>query len=127
MVIRWKWVLVDGVVEGTVELIGFRSTFIRRFDKAPVLVPNAKLSDRAVTNFSRMTHRRIFWKIGVEYGTDVDQLRQICSALLDYVASNDGFEHSDECRPSRMWMRSTNPASTSCFTASPKPPTGANG
>eukprot|EP00657_Telonema_sp_P-1_P004999 TRINITY_DN22084_c0_g1_i2.p1 TRINITY_DN22084_c0_g1~~TRINITY_DN22084_c0_g1_i2.p1 ORF type:complete len:216 (-),score=13.81 TRINITY_DN22084_c0_g1_i2:111-758(-) len=47
------WILVDGVVEGTVEQIGFRTTTVRRFDKAPVFVPNAKLSDQAVTNFSR--------------------------------------------------------------------------
>ncbi len=91
-----EWVLVDGVVEGTVEAIGFRSTFIRRFDKAPVFVPNAKLSDNAVTNFSRMTHRRIYWKVGVRYGTDVDQLRRICGELLDYIATNDDFEYSDQ-------------------------------
>ncbi|MCB1557275.1 MAG: mechanosensitive ion channel, partial [Alphaproteobacteria bacterium] len=30
------WILVDGVVEGTVDTIGFRSTQVRRFDKAPV-------------------------------------------------------------------------------------------
>jgi MscS family membrane protein len=91
-----EWVLVDGVVEGTVEAIGFRSTFIRRFDKAPVFVPNAKLSDNAVTNFSRMTHRRIYWTIHVKYGTDVDQLRGICGELLDYIASNDDFERADQ-------------------------------
>ncbi|MEM6499942.1 MAG: mechanosensitive ion channel family protein, partial [Pseudomonadota bacterium] len=71
------WIKVDGVVEGTVESIGFRSTFIRRFDLAPVFVPNAQLSDVAVTNFSRMLHRRIYWMIGVEYSTSVDQLRKI--------------------------------------------------
>src|SRR5690606_7241278 len=65
------WILVDGVVEGTVEDIGFRSTQVRRFDKAPVHVPNAKLADSAVTNFSSMTHRRIYWKIGVTYDTSI--------------------------------------------------------
>lgn len=54
-----EWIKVDGVVEGTVEEIGFRSTKVRRFDKAPVHVPNSNLSDAVVTNFSRMTHRRI--------------------------------------------------------------------
>ena len=52
------WVKVDGIVEGTVEEINFRSTVVRRFDKGPVYVPNSKLSDNAVTNFTRMTHRR---------------------------------------------------------------------
>ena len=34
-------------VEGTVESIGLRSTMVRRFDKAPVMVPNTKLAATA--------------------------------------------------------------------------------
>lgn len=85
------WILVDGVVEGTVEKIGFRSTLVRRFDKAPVYVPNQKLADNAVTNFSAMTYRRISWKIGLEYRTTVDQLRRIRDGIEDYIANNDAF------------------------------------
>ncbi|HIP80234.1 MAG TPA: mechanosensitive ion channel family protein [Kiloniellaceae bacterium] len=90
------WIRVDGVVEGTVETIGFRSTRVRRFDKAPVFVPNAKLSDNAVTNFSAMTHRRIYWKIGVEYRTTVDQLRQIRDGIESYVIGNEAFAQPPE-------------------------------
>ncbi|GAB5389444.1 MAG: mechanosensitive ion channel family protein [Alphaproteobacteria bacterium] len=86
------WVKVDGVVEGTVETIGFRSTRIRRFDKAPVYVPNAKLSDSAVTNFSKMTNRRIYWKIGVTYNTSVDQLREIRDGIERYIHATPEFE-----------------------------------
>ena len=85
------WILVDGVVEGFVEKIGFRSTLVRRFDKAPVHVPNQKLADNAVTNFSAMTYRRISWMIGVEYRTTVDQLRRIRDGIEDYIANNDAF------------------------------------
>lgn len=90
------WIRVDGVVEGTVESIGFRSTVVRRFDKAPVYVPNAKLSDTAVTNFTAMTHRRIYWKIGVEYSTSVEQLRTVRDAIEDYVLGSDDFAHPPE-------------------------------
>ena len=72
-----EWIQADGVVEGTVEKINFRSTLVRRFDKSPVYVPNGLLSDNPVTNFSRMTHRRIKWVVGVEYRTTVDQLKYI--------------------------------------------------
>ena len=90
------WIKVDGVVEGTVEKIGFRSTRIRRFDMAPVQVPNSKLSDEAVTNFSSMTYRRIYWTIGVEYRTSVDQLRQIRDQIEAYVTESPAFvEPSD--------------------------------
>jgi MscS family membrane protein len=82
------WIKVDGVVEGTVEEINFRSTLVRRFDKGPVYVPNSKLSDNAVTNFSRMTHRRTYWIIGVRYDATVEQLQQIRDKVLDYVLTH---------------------------------------
>ena len=86
------WIKVDGVVEGTVDAIGFRSTQVRRFDKAPVQVPNSTLSDAAITNFSRMTNRRIYWKIGVTYDTNVDQLKTIRDGIMDYIQTNPDFE-----------------------------------
>lgn len=88
---KGDWIRVSGVVEGTVEAIGFRSTMVRRFDKAPVMVPNAQLSDSAVTNFSQMSHRRIRWVIGVEYNTSVDQLRRIRDEIEDYILGSDEF------------------------------------
>ncbi|MBL4666361.1 MAG: mechanosensitive ion channel family protein [Sneathiella sp.] len=90
------WVLVAGVVEGTVEKIGFRSTMIRRFDKAPTIVPNAVFSDKAVTNFSEMTHRRIYWKIGVEYSTSVNQLKEITTRIREHLIGNEDFAQPDE-------------------------------
>jgi MscS family membrane protein len=91
-----EWVKVDGVVEGTVEQINFRSTLVRRFDKGPVFVPNSKLADNAVTNFSRMTHRRISWKIGVEYRTTTEQLAYIRDHVLDYVLNHPEFAKPPE-------------------------------
>ncbi|MDO8423552.1 MAG: mechanosensitive ion channel family protein [Parvibaculum sp.] len=85
------WIKVDGVVEGTVEKIGFRSTLVRRFDKAPVFVPNQHLSDNAVTNFSAMTYRRISWSIGLEYRTTHDQLRIVRDEIEDYLTSSVDF------------------------------------
>ena len=85
-----EWIQVDGVVEGTVEKINFRSTLVRRFDKSPVFVPNSALSDAAVTNFSRMTHRRIKWAIGVRYDTTSEQLREIRDKVL--AAMRDAYE-----------------------------------
>jgi len=90
------WVLVSGIVEGTVEKIGFRSTMIRRFDKAPTIVPNSVFADKAVTNFSEMTHRRIYWKIGVEYSTSVVQLQEITNRIKEYLTGNANFAQPDE-------------------------------
>lgn len=90
------WIHVEGVVEGTVESIGFRSTLIRRFDKAPVHVPNSRLSDNSVTNFSAMTHRRIYWMIGVEYRTSVEQLRRIRDGIEQYLLETEDFAKPPE-------------------------------
>ena len=86
-----EWIRVDGVVEGTVEKINFRSTLVRRFDKSPVYVPNSALSDAAVTNFSRMTYRRIKWAVGVEYRTTVDQLKYIRDEIEAWLWNDSRF------------------------------------
>jgi len=90
------WIRVEGVVEGTVEWIGFRSTLVRRFDKAPVFVPNSKLSDNSVINFSKMTFRRIYWIIGVEYRTTIEQLRQIRDNIEAYILNSEDFAKPTE-------------------------------
>jgi len=86
------WIKVEGVVEGTVEDIGFRSTRVRRFDKAPVYVPNSDLSDAVITNFSRMTNRRIYWKIGINYDASKEQLMFIRDEISKYLATSEDFE-----------------------------------
>lgn len=91
-----EWIAVEGVIEGVVEEIGFRSTKVRRFDKAPVHVPNSALSDAVVTNFSRMSHRRIFWKLGVTYDTTIDQLKDIRDKILGYMEGHEDFAQPPE-------------------------------
>lgn len=86
-----EWIQVDGVVEGTVERINFRSTLIRRFDRSPVYVPNSKLADAAVTNFTRMTHRRIRWVVGVKYRTTVEQLKYIRDEIEAWLMNDERF------------------------------------
>lgn len=89
--IRGDWIKVNNVVEGTVEKIGFRSTLIRRFDYAPVFVPNSKLSDNLVINFSAMTHRRIYWNINIVYSTTKEQLQKIRDEIEEYIITNPDF------------------------------------
>ena len=88
---KGEWIRTPDV-EGTVEDIGFRTTKIRRFDKALVTIPNNKLASEAVINFSRMTNRRIYWKIGLEYRTTTEQLRQVVDGIADYIHAHGDFE-----------------------------------
>ena len=90
------WIKVENIVEGVVEKIGFRSTLIRRFDSSPVMVPNFNFAENAVTNFSNMKSRRIYWTIGLEYRTTHDQLRVIRDQIEEYISSSGDFVKSSE-------------------------------
>jgi MscS family membrane protein len=90
------WILAEGVVEGTVETVGFRSTIVRKFDKGPVYVPNSMLADRPVINYSRMTHRRIRWTVALDYSTTKDQLRAICRDVTTFLEADAAFAPADE-------------------------------
>jgi len=90
------WIKVENIVEGVVEKIGFRSTLIRQFDSSPVMVPNFNFAENAVTNFSNMKSRRIYWTIGLEYRTTHDQLRIIRDQIEEYISSSGDFVKSSE-------------------------------
>ena len=42
------WIFVDGIIEGIVEKIGFRSTVVRKFDKSLATIPNFQFAEKAV-------------------------------------------------------------------------------
>ncbi|MEZ5572809.1 MAG: mechanosensitive ion channel [Halioglobus sp.] len=66
------WIVV-GNAEGTIQSISIRSTTIRTFDQADVIVPNSELISGQVTNWTLgNTRGRIKVDIGVGYGSDVE-------------------------------------------------------
>ena len=88
------WIFVDGIIEGTVENIGFRSTVVRRFDKSLATIPNFQFAEKAVINNSLITNRRINWVIGLEYRTTSDQLTNIKNQIESFIKNNDNFSTS---------------------------------
>jgi MscS family membrane protein len=88
------WIFVDGIIEGTVENIGFRSTVVRRFDKSLATIPNFQFAEKAVINNSLITNRRINWVIGLEYRTTSDQLTNIKNQIESFIKGNDSFSTS---------------------------------
>lgn len=74
---------------GVVEHVGVRSTRVRKLDQALVTVPNAKLSDAAVTNWSRLDKRRLDFYIGLTYATTSDQMREVLQRLRDMLRNRD--------------------------------------
>ena len=90
------WINVEGVAEGEVEKIDFRSTLIRRFDKAPVFVPNSVLSDSEIINFSAMPFRRLMFNVGLIYQTTPETILAIRKDIETYIANNDDLANADE-------------------------------
>ena len=81
-------VIIENIIEGSVEKIGFRSTAIRKFDKSLCFIPNFQFAENAVVNITEISNRRINWIIGVEYKTTILQLKKICSDIESSIRAN---------------------------------------
>lgn len=81
-------------LEGVVEDISFRSTRVRTFDDALVIVPNNKLSGVAITNWSRMSKRRTSMRVSLSYDTNDHTLAQIVAAI-EHTLKERGIIQSD--------------------------------
>ncbi|GAF14675.1 potassium efflux system KefA protein [Bacillus sp. JCM 19046] len=77
-------------VEGTVEDITFRSTKIRTFEDAIVVVPNKTLSNEAITNWSEMNMRRVNYSIGVGQETTRAELEHSVKEIRKLIMSHSG-------------------------------------
>jgi potassium efflux system protein len=79
------WIVV-GNTEGIVQRISIRSTTIRTFDRADVIVPNSDLISGQVTNWTLgNTWGRAKVQVGVAYGSDIDTVTEL---LLDVAKSH---------------------------------------
>ena len=86
------WILVEDIIEGIVEKIGFRSTVIRKFDKSIAIIPNFQFAENAVINISQTTNWIISWIINLQYDTTVDQLKTIRNEIENYIKENEDFK-----------------------------------
>ncbi len=79
------YVVLDGNQRGKVTHIGLRSTRLLTRDDVEVTVPNSIMGNSKVTNQSGGPHPkfRIRVKIGVAYGTDIDEVESILMDIAD--------------------------------------------
>ena len=85
------WILVEDIIEGIVERIGFRSTVIRKFDQSIAIIPNFQFAENAVVNVSQTTHWIISWTINLQYNSTVEQLKSIRNEIEKYITTNKDF------------------------------------
>ena len=86
------WILVEEIIEGIVEKIGFRSTTIRKFDKSIAIIPNFQFAENAVINISETTSWIISWTINLQYDTTVEQLKTIRNEIEKYIKSHEDYK-----------------------------------
>ncbi|MBR6535357.1 MAG: mechanosensitive ion channel family protein [Clostridia bacterium] len=85
-----------GSVTGTVEKMGFRSTKIRRSDQALVIMPNAKMTNEHIVNWTTISKRRVDAVLGILYNTPTEKIllfkQEIEQILLQTeLIENDSF------------------------------------
>ena len=79
-------------VEGQVEEITLRDTYIRQVDGQLVLVPNAMLFQNAVYVVTDQTTRRITVMCGVAYDEDVDEARNVIKSAVKKAETVDSSQ-----------------------------------
>lgn len=80
-------------IEGNVEDITLRSTRIRTFKDSIVAIPNSTLSNESITNWSRMTRRRIDFNLVVKFDTPLKKLCDVVSEIDKML-----HEHPNVCK-----------------------------
>ena len=75
------FVEIEGIT-GTVEQIGILQTKLRRLDGTSVFIPNGKISDGIVLNYSEDPKRRVDLKISISYTADVEKAKDLIAAIV---------------------------------------------
>ncbi|RYE29987.1 MAG: mechanosensitive ion channel [Sphingobacteriaceae bacterium] len=77
---------------GKVEEINLRDTILRTFQGQMVIIPNKDVFQNPIENFSLLGKRRLDLNIGVSYGEDLEQVKQVTLETLkgmDHLAVDD--------------------------------------
>ncbi len=70
-------------VSGSVKEIQIFHTILLTSDRKEVYIPNGAMSSGTIINYSKSSTRRLEWKIGVDYGTDIDKVRAVLETILE--------------------------------------------
>ncbi|HJH27697.1 MAG TPA: mechanosensitive ion channel protein MscS [Methanophagales archaeon] len=72
------YIEIEGGISGFVEDIGWRSTRVRTLPNTLVIVPNSKLAESAITNYSLpVLEMSAVIQCGVAYGSDLEKVERV--------------------------------------------------
>jgi MscS family membrane protein len=81
--------IVMGDFSGVVEHVGVRSTRVRKLDQSLVAVPNSKLTDSPLTNWSRLSKRRMDFYLTLTDKTNSEQVRELLQRIKDMLRARE--------------------------------------
>jgi len=87
------WIEAPSIGHGTVEQITLSTVKIRKFSKALQSIPNGVIANAAITNWSRMSNRRVKMDIGLIYSTTSDQFETILNNIRTYISEDERVDH----------------------------------
>jgi len=82
-------VIGSGEHFGVVERIALRSTSLRVPEGQLVYLPNKKIFDNPIVNYSDSGVRRVDLKVGVTYGEDLEQVKRVATRAVEAIPARD--------------------------------------
>lgn len=70
-------------VTGTVTEVGLLTTSLRGDDGVFISIPNRRLGDRVIRNYSRLPSRRVDLSFSVSYDQDIEEILALCRDLVN--------------------------------------------
>lgn len=67
---------------GTVKEIQIFNTILTTWDNKTIIIPNGKLSNNSMINYSTEETRKVEWIIGISYNDDIDKAREIIKKTI---------------------------------------------
>lgn len=68
---------------GVVEAIHMFTTTLRTGDNKTIIIPNAKLSNDNIVNYSTKPTRRVDLTVGASYDADIKQVREVLKSIIE--------------------------------------------
>ena len=59
-------------------------------------IPNYIFAEAPILNYTNRTNRRINWIIGLEYGSSIEQIKNLTDHLKSYIGNNESFIVNNE-------------------------------
>lgn len=76
------WIEAAGVSGGVKEIQIF-NTILTTADNKIIIVPNGKLSNDMIINYSKAGTRRVDWSFGIAYGDDFDKAKAVLTQFIN--------------------------------------------